>query len=119
MINGVWCGNGCKAIGECFAECISEYETSKKPRRFAVAVHDKLEAYQETVKRGLDKNKEGGGIQSIVKKIETDYPEYVNYEIRTLARESQKERKPIEIDSDGRRKGTWENGKFFFDDLYI
>lgn len=34
---------GAHDMGECFAEAISEYETRKKPRPFAVAVHEKYE----------------------------------------------------------------------------
>lgn len=33
---------GCKDFGECFAEAISEYETSDKPRRFATLVHENI-----------------------------------------------------------------------------
>lgn len=34
---------GAHDMGECFAEAISEYETRKNPRPFAVAVHEKYE----------------------------------------------------------------------------
>lgn len=40
---------GAHDMGECFAEAISEYETRKNPRPFAVAVHEKYENFLHTL----------------------------------------------------------------------
>ena len=44
---------GASNFGEFFAEAISEYETSKKPRRLAIKVHEKYNEYFENKEVGL------------------------------------------------------------------
>lgn len=60
---------GCKDFGECFAEAISEYETSDKPRRFATLVHEKYIAYNTNNAENIESVRQKKKIVEGVNKI--------------------------------------------------